>query len=66
MEEEKKKMSMAVIQLSKTKKNLVTLGCICLMLSIACFGLSLAVIQGPILEKMNSMNYFSTLTILSS
>lgn len=66
MKEENTKVSMAVIQLSKTKKNLVTLGCICLMLSIACFGLSLAVLQGPILEKMNAMNYFSTLTILSS
>ena len=36
------------------------------MLSIACFGLSLAVIQGPILEEMDAMSYFSTLTIFAS
>lgn len=54
------------IPLSNMKRNLVTIGCICLMLSIACFGLSLAVIQGPILEEMDAMEYFSTLTILAS
>ena len=59
-------VSTVAIPLSRTKRNLVTIGCICLMLSIACFGLSLAVIQGPILDKMNAMNYFSTLTIFAS
>lgn len=64
MKKETSKIS--TIQLTKMKKNLITIGCICLMLSIACFGLSLSVIQGPILEKMNAMDYFSILTILSS
>lgn len=59
-------VSTVAIPLSRAKRNLVTIGCICLMLSIACFGLSLAVIQGPILDKMNAMNYFSTLTIFAS
>ena len=66
MNAEKDKVLNVAISLSNTKRNLVTLGCICLMLSIACFGLSLAVIQGPILEEMDAMSYFSTLTIFAS
>ena len=66
MNTEKEKVMNVAIPLSNTKRRLVTLGCICLMLSIACFGLSLAVIQGPILEEMNAMSYFSTLTIFAS
>ena len=37
------------IPLPKAKKNMVQLGCICLMLSIAMFGLSLATLQAPVL-----------------
>ena len=66
MEKENKVVPTVAIPLSKTKRTLVTIGCICLMLSIAFFGLSLAVIQGPILEEMNAMHYFSTLTIFAS
>ena len=66
MEKENNAVSTVAIPLSRTKKTLVTIGCICLMLSIAFFGLSLAVIQGPILEQMNAMHYFSTLTIFAS
>ena len=54
------------IPLPKAKKNMVQFGCICLMLSIAMFGLSLATLQAPILEEMNAMSYFSLLTIFSS
>lgn len=66
MEKENKVVPTVAIPLSKTKKTLVTIGCICLMLSISFFGLSLAVIQGPLLETMNGMQYFSTLTIFAS
>ena len=66
MEKENNAVSTVAIPLSKTKKTLVTIGCICLMLSISFFGLSLAVIQGPLLETMNGMQYFSTLTIFAS
>lgn len=66
MEEKNNTISTVAIPLSRTKKTLVTIGCICLMLSISFFGLSLAVIQGPILEQMNAMHYFSTLTIFAS
>ena len=58
--------SNVAIPLPKAKKNMVQLGCICLMLSIAMFGLSLATLQAPILEEMNAMSYFSLLTIFSS
>ena len=42
------------------------MGCICMMLSVAMFGLSLATLQAPILEEMNAMGYFSLLTIFAS
>lgn len=58
--------STAAIQLPKAKKNMVQLGCVCLMLSIAMFGLSLSTLQAPILEEMNAMSYFSLLTVFSS
>lgn len=58
--------SNAAIPLPKDKKNLVQLGCICLMLSVGMFGLSLATLQAPILEEMNAMSYFSLLAIFSS
>lgn len=54
------------IPLSKNKKKMVQLGCICLMLSISMFGLSLSTLQAPILEEMNAMSYFSLLTVFSS
>jgi MFS family permease len=54
------------IPLPKAKKNMVMIGCICMMLSVAMFGLSLATIQGPILESMGAMEYFSLLTIFAS
>ena len=45
---------------------MVQWGSICLMLSIAMFGLSLATLQEPILQEMNAMNYFSLLSILAT
>ena len=56
----------AAIQLPKNKKNMVIWGSICLMLSIAMFGLSLATLQQPILEEMNAANYFSLLSIFGT
>ena len=57
MNNSKEKIMNVVVPLSNRKRRLVTLGCICLMLSIACFGLSLSVIQGPILEEENLQHY---------
>lgn len=59
-------LSGATILLTKSKKFKVQLGCVFLMLSIAMFGLSLATLQAPILQEMDSMKYFSLLTIFSS
>ena len=66
MSENKNTMPAVAIPLPKNKKMAVQTGCIFLMMSIAMFGLSLSVLQGPILKKMDAMNYFSLLTIASS
>ena len=58
--------SNVAVPLPKGKKNMVQLGCICLMLSVGMFGLSLATLQAPILEEMNAMSYFSLFAIFSS
>lgn len=48
------------------KKTAVTIGGICLMLSIAVFGVGFFVIQGVILEEMNASEYYSLLTVFAS
>lgn len=63
MSEEK---SRAAVPLPPRKKSMVQWGCICLMLSIAMFGLSLATIQEPILAEMDGMSYFSLLSVLGT
>ena len=60
------KPSRAAIPLPKGKRSMVQWGCVCLMLSIAMFGLSLATLQEPILQEMGAMNYFSLLSILAT
>ena len=59
-------MHEVAIPLQRNKKIAVILGSIFLMFSVTGFGLSLALLQGRILESMNAMNYFSTLTIFAS
>lgn len=58
--------SNVLIPLSKNQKRAVTIGGVCLMFSIAMFGVGFAVIQGPILDKMNALNYYSLITIFAS
>ena len=48
------------IPLPKAKKNLVQIGCICMMLSVAMYGLVFATLTAPILEKVDSWNYLCT------
>ncbi len=55
----------AVLPLPPKQKRLVHWGCVCLMLSIAMFGLSLATLQEPILRRLDAMDSFSLLSILS-
>lgn len=58
--------SRAAVPLPPHKKSMVQWGCVCLMLSIAMFGLSLATIQEPILAQLNGMSYFSLLSVLGT
>ena len=58
--------SSRIITLTKSRKFKVQAGCVCLMIATSMVWLSLATIQAPILQKMDSMEYFSLLTIFSS
>ena len=58
--------SKAAVPLPPRQKSMVQWGCVCLMLSIAMFGLSLATIQEPILAEMDGMSYFSLLSVLAT
>ena len=54
------------IPLPKGKKNLVQIGCICMMLSVAMYGLVFATLTAPILESVNAMGYVSLFSILGA
>lgn len=54
------------IPLPKGKKNLVQIGCICMMLSVSMYGLVFATLTGPILESVNAMGYVSLFSILGA
>lgn len=58
--------STAAIRLSKSKKNLVQFGALCLTVSIACYGLALSTLITPILEKHNAMDMVGLFSIFSS
>lgn len=53
------------IILSKKQKFAVSLASIFMMFSIAMFGLSLSTLQGPMLEQIGAMDYFSLVSIVS-
>ena len=53
------------IPLPKGKKNLVQTGCICMMLSVAMYGLVFATLTSPILESVNAMGYVSLFSIFA-
>lgn len=54
------------IPLPKGKKNAVQIGCICMMLSVAMYGLVFATLTSPILESVDAMDYVSLFTIFAS
>ncbi|MCI5839037.1 MAG: MFS transporter [Peptoniphilaceae bacterium] len=58
-------MSQPSILLSKSKRIMVQIGCICLILTIQMFGLTLSTLQSPILKSMNAMQYFSIVSIVT-
>lgn len=55
-----------LLPLPAGKKHAVTIGAICLMLSISMFGSGFFIIQGPVLEQMNASEYYSLLTVFAS
>lgn len=52
--------------ISPKQRKMVMAGCLCLMLAISSYGLSLSTIQGPILRSLGGIDYFSQITVLSS
>ena len=51
------------IPLPKAKKNLVQIGCICMMLSVAMYGLVFATLTAPILKNVDAMGYVGLFSI---
>lgn len=54
------------IPLPKGKKNAVQLGCICMMLSVAMYGLVFATLLSPILKSVDAMGYVGLFSILGA
>lgn len=54
------------IHLPKGRKTFIQLGAICLIVSIACYGLALSTLITPILERVDAMGYVSLFSIVSS
>ncbi|WP_300408658.1 MFS transporter [Lagierella sp.] len=57
--------SQPVIALTKRQKVSVSIGSIFLIFSLAMFGLSLNTLQGPMLEQIDAMSYFSLVSLVS-
>lgn len=66
MANEQKAQPMVAIPLPKGKKNLVQIGCICMMLSVAMYGLVFATLTAPILESVDAMGYVSLFSIFGA
>ena len=54
------------IPLLPAKKRAVQAGCVCMMLSVAMYGLVFATLTSPILESVDAMGYVSLFTIFAS
>lgn len=54
------------IPLPKGKKNLVQIGCICMMLSVAMYGLVFATLTGPILASVDAPGYVGLFSIFGA
>lgn len=51
------------VPLPPAKKRAVQIGCICMMLSVAMYGLVFAILTAPILESVDAMGYVSLFTV---
>lgn len=65
MSKERKQQTVA-IPLPKAKKNLVQIGCICIMLSVAMYGLVFSTLTAPILESVDAMGYVGLFSIFAA
>ena len=63
-EQQAQEQPQVAIPLPKAKKNLVQIGCICMMLSVAMYGLVFATLTAPILEKVDAMGYVGLFSIV--
>ena len=63
--EQQQTQPQVAIPLPKGKKNAVQIGCICMMLSVAMYGLVFATLTSQILESVNSMGYVSLFSIFA-
>ncbi len=61
-----KEQSTALLDMPRKRKNLIQLGAISLIVSIACYGLALSTLISPILEHHNGMEYVSLISVLGS
>lgn len=65
MANERQTQSQVAIPLPKAKKNAVQIGCICMILSVAMYGLVFATLTAPILESVNAMGYVSLFSVFA-
>lgn len=65
-EQQAQEQPQVAIPLPKAKKNLVQIGCICMMLSVAMYGLVFATLTAPILEKVDAMGYVGLFSIVGA
>ena len=65
-EQQVQEQPQVAIPLPKAKKNLVQIGCICMMLSVAMYGLVFATLTAPILEKVDAMGYVGLFSIVGA
>lgn len=65
MSKEQQVQPQVAIPLPQGKKRAVQIGCICMMLSVAMYGLVFSTLTAPILESVNAMGYVSLFSIFA-
>lgn len=60
---ERSQQSQAAVPLPPARKRAVKVGCVCMMLSVAMYGLVFATLTAPILESVDAMGHVSLFTI---
>lgn len=60
---ERSQQSQAAVPPPPARKRAVQVGCVCIMLSVAMYGLVFATLTAPILESVDAMGYVSLFTV---